>query len=137
MKKIKMKIFIGQAVSGENIETLKKECSMIQSTLEGVGNKTYCTINPKDNIDERTAKDWLVHAFEEIDEHDTFLAIIRSEKKSEGMLMEIGYALSKNKKLIVAIKKDVRNKTYVDELADEVIEFDNIEDLCKKLEKLK
>jgi len=131
-----MKIFIGQAVSGENIENLKKECSMIQSALEGFGNETYCTINPKDNVNERTAKEWMAHAFEEIDKHDAFLAIIRSEKKSEGMLIEIGYVLAKNKKLIVAIKKDVRDKTYVDDMAHEVIEFNDVEELCKKLEGL-
>lgn len=132
-----MKIFIGQAVSGEDIEKLKKECSMIQSTLEGVGNKTYCTINPKDGVNERTEREWLLHAFEEIDKSDAFLAIIRSEKRSEGLLMEIGYVLSKKKKLIVAIKEDVRDKTCVDDMANKVIEFENVEGLCKKLENLK
>lgn len=132
-----MKIFIGQAVAGENIEMLKEECSKIQSVLEGSGHETYCTINPKDGVNERTAKEWMNHAFEEINKNDSFLAIIRTEKRSEGMLMEIGYVLAKKKKLIVAVKKEVRDKTHVDDMADEVIEFDDVVDLCKKLEKLK
>jgi len=132
-----MKIFIGQAVSGENIEILKKECFKIQSILEEAGNETYCTINPKTNAGKMSARDWMIHAFEKIDEHNTFLAIIRNDKKSEGMLMEVGYVLAKKKRLIVAVKKDVRDKTYVDDLADEVIEFENFAELCKKLESLK
>ncbi|MFW6282711.1 MAG: hypothetical protein ACOC1P_01490, partial [Minisyncoccales bacterium] len=62
--------------------------------------------------------------------------IIRSEKRSEGMLIEIGYALSKNKKLIIAIKEDVKDKTYLDELANIVIVFKDIHDLYNKLREL-
>lgn len=132
-----MKIFIGQAVTGQDIENLRQECSKIQSVLSKSGNESYCTINPKDSIAPNGPKDWMMHAFEEIDKSDTFLAIVRSEKRSEGLLIEVGYVLSKQKKLIVAIKKEVRDKTYLDELADIVIEFNDIDDLCKKLEELK
>ena len=51
--------------------------------------------------------------------------------------MEIGYAISRHKKLIVAVNKNVRDKTYLDELADVVIEFENINELCDKLKNLK
>lgn len=132
-----MKIFIGQAVTGEDIENLKRECSKIQAVLSKAGNESYYTVNPKDNLDVNSPRDWLMHAFQEIDKADAFLAIIRNEKRSEGLLMEIGYILSKKKKLIVAIKEDVRDKTYVDEMADVVIEFKDVDDLCKKLEELK
>jgi nucleoside 2-deoxyribosyltransferase len=132
-----MKIFIGQAVTGENLDILKEECFKIQNIISESGNESYCTINPKKELNEKTAKEWLIHAFEEIDKRDTFLAIIRSEKRSEGLLIEIGYALSKKKRLIVVIKKDIRDKTYIDELADYVIEFENIEELNKKLKDIK
>ena len=132
-----MKIFIGQAVTGEDIEKLKEECSKIENVLRELGHEAYCTINPKDNIDANSPKDWLIHAFSKIDENDVFLGIVRSEKKSEGMLIEIGYVLSKKKKLIIAVNKNVKDKTYLDELADVVIEFENIDDLCNRLKEFK
>lgn len=132
-----MKIFIGQAVTGEDIENLKDECSKVQDALSKAGHESYCTILEGNEFENEDAKMKLEHAFEEIDKSDAFLAIIRGEKRSEGMLMEIGYTLSKKKKLIVAIKKEVRDKTYVDELADQVIEFEDINDLCEKLGDLK
>jgi len=44
-------------------------------------------------------------AFIEIEKSDAIIALGESEEKSEGMLLEIGYAKAKNKKLILAIKK--------------------------------
>lgn len=127
-----MKIFIGQAVTGEDKEILKKDCSKIQAVLSEKGYNSYCTVHPKENLHEKTHKEIMQHAFDEIDDSDIFLAIIRSEKRSEGLLMEMGYVLSKNKDLIVAIKEGVVN-TYVPNLANKVIKFKDIDDLCNKL----
>ena len=75
------------------------------------------------------------HALNELDRADCILAFIKSEEKSEGMLIEIGYALAKKKKLILAIKKDVR-ATFVREMTNEIIEFQNLDELCEKLANL-
>jgi hypothetical protein len=131
------KIFIGQAVSGEDMEKLKVECSKIQEKLTELGYGAYCTVHPRDEKEEKSPKDWMMHAFEEIDNSEMFLGIVRSEKRSEGMLMEVGYCLSKKKKLVIAVNKDVKDKTYLDEMADVVIEFEDIDDLINKLDKLK
>jgi len=131
-----MKIFIGQAVTGEDKGKLKKESIEIIDILKKSGFEAYCTII-NDEIQEKKVKEIFNHAFEEIDNSDTFIGIIRSEKKSEGMLIEVGYALSKKKKLIIAIKKSVRDKTYIDELADEVIEFKDSNDLLNRLKEIK
>ena len=132
-----MKIFIGQAVTGENMNKLKEESKKIITLLEEANNEGYCTFLEGDEWGKNLLPgDKLKHAFKIIDEHDSFLAIVRSEKRSEGMLMEIGYAISRNKKLIVAVNKNVRDKTYLDELADVVIEFESIEDLLNKLKEL-
>ena len=132
-----MKIFIGQAVTGEDINKLKEESKKIITLLEEAGNGCHCTFLEGDEWEKNLLPgDKLKHAFKIIDENDSFLAIVRSEKRSEGMLMEIGYAISRNKKLIVAVNKNVRDKTYLDELADVVIEFEGIDELCNKLKEL-
>jgi len=132
-----MKLFIGQAVSGEDLTKLYKEMDSIYLALDKAGHLHYCTL--KENEEEffkKTKMQMMQHAFEEIDKADALLAIVRSEKRSEGLLMEIGYLMAKKKKLILAIKKDVKN-TYLRDLADKVIEFENIDDLSESLEKLK
>lgn len=133
-----MKIFIGQAVTGEDINKLMEESKKIIKILEEAGNECYCTFLEGDEWEKNLLPgDKLKHAFKIIDKHDTFLAIVRSEKRSEGMLMEIGYAISRNKKLIIAVNRNVRDKTYLDELADQVIEFEDFEDLKNKLKEIK
>lgn len=76
------------------------------------------------------------HAFKEIENSDALLIIIRNENKSEGMLMEVGYALSKKKRILLLIEENVKD-TYLRELADDVVEFNDVDGLCDKLKKLK
>ena len=52
------------------------------------------------------------------------------------MLIEIGYALAKKKKIILAMKEGV-NFYFTEDIADKVIEFSDIKDLLIKLEILK
>lgn len=52
------------------------------------------------------------------------------------MLLEIGYALAKKKKIILAIKKDIET-TFIRAMADEVIEFEDVKDLSRKLGELR
>ena len=72
----------------------------------------------------------------ELDDSDCILAFVKSEEKSEGMLIEIGYALAKRKKFILAIKKDIET-TFIKEMADQIIEFEGLNELYNKLSKLK
>ena len=130
-----MKIFIGQAVTGQDMNSLRKEIEGIYSALIFAGHKPYSTLNEKDDKFNKKGK-WLFHAFQIIDKNDAFLAIVRSEHRSEGLLIEIGYTLSKNKKFILAINKDVKN-TYLRDVADKVIEYKDFDDLIKQLKKLK
>lgn len=130
------KIFIGQAVTGQDVEVLKKEMEKIYLTLNKAGYKVYSTIEKEGKNTFKKKGDWVLHAFEEIDKQDIFLAIIRNEHRSEGLLIEIGYVLSKKKKLILAINKNIKN-TYLRDFANQVIEWKDFDDLIKQLEKLK
>jgi nucleoside 2-deoxyribosyltransferase len=78
----------------------------------------------------------LEYALKELNNSDCLLAFVKSKKKSEGMLLEIGYALAKRKKFILAIKKDIKT-TFIREIADQVIEFRTLEELYRKLQNLK
>ncbi len=130
-----MKIFIGQRVTGEDIEKLREECSEIISALEGNGHDAYCTIVEGDDFEKSSAGDKMIHAFKRLDDYDAFLAILRNNSKSEGMLMEIGYSIAKGKKIIL-LKHKSATDTYLQEVSNEVIEYENIEDLIKRIKEI-
>ena len=129
------RIFIGQRTTGENWDELVEDTEKICDALDNSNCITYSTLDDKE-LKFKKKGEWLFHAFKEIDKSDYFLAIVKSEKSSEGLLIEIGYALAKNKNLILAIKQDVKN-TYLRDMTKKVIEFESISDLVNKLSKLK
>jgi len=134
--KMKKKIFIGQAVTGCDFEKLKKESLEIINLLKENGYDPYCTLCEANSFQNQTKTEIFKHAFNLIDKKDVFLAIVRNENKSEGMLIEIGYSIAKNKRIILMINKNVKN-TYLPEMFDETIQFKDSEDLIDKIKELK
>lgn len=133
-----MKIFLSYRFTGEKIEELKEIIGKLCSAINKSGHNHYCSFNSAEFYKKNkfTNKQILEYALSELDSSDCILAFIKSEEKSEGMLLEIGYAKSKNKKFILTIKKGIKT-TFLREIADKIIEFDNINDLTKQLEKSK
>lgn len=132
-----MKIFIGQAVTGKDFNKLKEESMKIIKILEEKGHEAYCTMCEEDEFQASSKKSIFDHAFELIDNHDIFLAIIRDENRSEGLLIEIGYCMAKGKRIFLVVNKDVKDKTYLPDLIEDVIEIEDMDDLYGKLKELK
>lgn len=132
----KMKIFISQRVSGMDREKLKEETKRIKGVLEAKGHEIVSVIDyPPEFVNYSVKRRLSEYAFKRMDESDIILAIIRGEERSEGMLMEIGHILNTDKKIILLIKKEVRN-TYLRDMAEKVIEFEDADDLIKQLDNL-
>jgi nucleoside 2-deoxyribosyltransferase len=129
-----MKIQLAYRFTGENEEELLEQLKTIKSILEKNNHQVYIPI--LDPNRPREKRDLFLNTLKRLDSAEAILALIKSDEKSEGMLMEIGYAWGKDKKLIIAINKNVKN-THMREFADITIEFLDINDLYKKLEKLK
>lgn len=128
-----MKIFIGQAVTGMNFENLKEESMNIINVLKEKGHEAYCTMCEDDSFQEDTKQNIFDHAFKLIENSDLFLAILRNEHRSEGLLIEIGYCMAKGKKIVLAINKNVKDKTYLPDVVEKTIEFEDVDDLYDKL----
>jgi len=131
-----MKIFIGQKVRGEDITLLKEKSLKIENQLKDLGHEVHCTVTEDTGFSNMDSGEKIKHAFEIMDNCDTFLAIVRSNDKSEGLLIEAGYAFSKGMKIIVLIGEDV-GRTTLRELADKVIVYKNEEDMLNKIKELK
>ena len=119
-----MKYYLAYRFTGEDLEELKKTLTHVCDLLSKHGHHNYCSFFDPSMVNIGNKK-VLEKAFKEIDNSDVLIVFIKSEEKSEGMLIEIGYALSKKKKIFLLIKKGIKT-TYVREIADEIIEFDDL-----------
>jgi nucleoside 2-deoxyribosyltransferase len=133
-----MKIFITYKFAGENPKELEMTLVKIADALKKEGHIVYSAFLDEELFAKNrfTLKQILNHALKEIDSCDCIFIFARSNEKTEGMLLEIGYALAKKKKIILAAKEGVSFQ-FTEEIADIVIEFKDIDDLLNKLKKLK
>jgi len=128
-----MNIQIAYRYSGEDEQKLLDSLRTIVKILEKQNHKVYVPI--LDPLHSEEKRELFYHVLERIKKIDALLAIVKSNEKSEGMLMEIGCALSNKKKLILAIQKDVKT-AHLKLLASQIIEFSDLDELYSKLEKL-
>lgn len=133
-----MKVFISYRYTGEDLTVLEGIMDTISKSLEKAGHSSFSTFNKNKffEVNKFTAKQVLGYAFNELDRSDVVLVFVKSQEKSEGMLLEVGYALAKGKKIILAIKKDVFTY-FLPEIAERVIEYGELDELYQKLENLK
>jgi nucleoside 2-deoxyribosyltransferase len=124
-----LKIQLAYRYTGEKTSELLLVLKKIKEILISNNYKVYITVLDPDRPKEK--KELYYNTLKKIDSCDILLALIRSNEKSEGMLMEIGYAIGKNKKIISAIKKDVT--THLTDLSNEIIVFENNKDLFNKI----
>ncbi|MCU0667676.1 MAG: nucleoside 2-deoxyribosyltransferase domain-containing protein [Patescibacteria group bacterium] len=130
-----MKYFISYRHTGADEPRLGNlQKAIKQAFSKRPGDEFYSTyFNQKSLIDENESWPTTVkRVLNFIDTYDVILVVLDSEVKSEGMLIEIGYCLAKNKKIIVAINSQVKNSLCQD-LADIKLEYSNLADLKQKL----
>ena len=110
----------------------------IITALDTAGHATYCSFGNesffKDNS--YSVKQIMEHSLEELDRCDAIFAFINSNERSEGMLIEIGYAKAKGKPIVLAVREGVGAHSSKG-VADHLIEFKDLEDLCAQAEQLK
>lgn len=130
-------IFLSYRFTGEDINELTETLGKILAALRSVGHTVYCSIEDEKWFREnhRTNKEILKHALERLDKSDIILAFVKSDQKSEGMLLEVGYMIARGKSFSLALKHGIKT-TFLAELAEPLIEFDSIDDLCDKLTKV-
>ncbi len=128
-----MKIQLAYKYIGEDKQKVTFLLEKVRETLKKRGHEVYIQVFDKPMPESK--KELFNRTLNKIDEKDILLVLLLSEDKSEGMLLEIGYCLAKQKKVILAINKDVKN-THLTDLAEEVIESSDLEDLIEKLKNL-
>ena len=125
--------FIAYRHSGEDILELEKRIRAVEVALAAKKIKAYATLFDEETFKKNhtTAAQIMEKAFQKIAAMDGLFVLITGNEKSEGQLMEVGYAIAIKKPIIVAFHQDA--KTYVPELATHAVAYSDFGDLEKKI----
>ncbi len=133
-----MKIFVSYKFTGEDPVALKQVLGDICKALTTAGYESSCSIGQEDFFlaNKYTNKQIMEHALKDLNQCDVLLAFINANEKSEGMLIEVGYALAKGIPIILAKRKSVFTNS-LSGISDRIIEFADLPDLNQQLSQLK
>lgn len=129
-----MKTFISYRHTGEKLEDLHRLLGGLCEMLKQRNIDPYCTLFNQDEFTTRelSAANIMKHVFEVINASDFLLVVLASEKKSEGMLMEVGYCIAKGIPVMVAVKQGVED-TYLPDMTPFVLYWKTVPDLVNQL----
>lgn len=129
-----MRLYLAYRFSGVDKEVLREQLEKISQALTNAGHDPFIFCRDVQNWEEgvMTKEEVIEACIPEVKKSDGFFIFLNSEEKSEGMLIEAGFAKASGKKIILAIRKGV-SKHWLPHLAEIVIEYENIEDLQNKI----
>jgi len=126
-----IKAVISYKYTDTSIVELSTVLSAIRDSLNKASISTYCVFLDEDQSDASCQKSYsenMKAAFDNINKTDFLFVVKHSNKCSEGMLMEVGYALANNKPMVLALHNNIR-KTFLSEMTNHIINYDSIESL--------
>lgn len=133
-----MKIYVAFKFTGEDPVVLDKELGAITNALQQSGHEVFCSFWKEKHYRDNNfgSKDIINYSLPHLEASDALVAYIKSNEKSEGMLLEIGYALGKGKRVIVLIREGVKTN-FVTDLASQVIRYSDFSELAAALQEIK
>lgn len=117
-----MKVFVSYAFTGEDHAVLQERLSGLRDVFNELGLDFYINIFAADwqaMMDRNaTSAEFLKDALRDMKTSDVALIIQSSERRSEGMLIEIGAAFAMGKKIVLAQHVSCVGKTYLPTIAN-------------------
>jgi nucleoside 2-deoxyribosyltransferase len=133
---IKHKVFCSYAFTGEEPKNVRGRLQIIADTFNSAGVNYYINLFDTKWREDSKPKECLDIALQEMETSDFVLVIMASERRSEGMLVEIGAAYASGKKIILALHNSANGKTYLDQLAIKTVDWRTNEDLVRIIKEL-
>lgn len=129
----RVKAVISYKFTGEPIKKVEELLECVCDAMRQSGIEPFCIQFSKkgEDTDEEPSV-MMRRAFDRIDATDMLFVVQSSEAKSEGMLMEVGYAIAKGIPVVVATHVGIKN-TYLPDMADQTIRYSDLEDLSRKI----
>ncbi len=131
-----MRIFISYRYTGETTDGLQNFFYPVRDALLKRGFAVYLSLDDLDTWgqNELALSEKFVRTFQALTDSDCLLVITRTTDRSEGLLMEVGFALGQHKPVVLMVQTDVQ--TYVRDVASLVVEFQDHSDLLNQLNAL-
>lgn len=92
-----MKLFCSTAMTGENEAEVTERMKLVVGALQAAGHEAYCQSLDRRISELQGVAALLQYAFEVLATCEALVVIVTSDRKSEGMLMEVGAALAADK----------------------------------------
>ena len=131
-----MKFFISYRFTGLSLEYLFNLIDPVYKLFENGGNDVFCNLyKDKYYIDNSYGtKDIMQDCFSELKTSDVMVCLVDTNEVSCGMLLEVGFALSNNKNIIICSRQGCEIDT-LSKMANKNIIYKTYEELKEKLEK--
>lgn len=132
-----MKIFISFRFTGEDVEILKITLDKIKEIFESRGHDIFCSLYEDDFFKSKNFSVDEIYDYcnQKLKDYETILFFIKSSEPSKGMEMELDRAIKHNKKIIIAIQKNL-NFTKFRTNAHKIIEYTDLEHLYTLLKRI-
>ena len=133
-----MNLFLSYRHTGEDLTQLENTIKKLEQSLVTAGFEVFCSFWKDQDFKNNglSVKDIYKYCLEEMEKQDIILFFINSLQESQGMNIELEHSYNLNKKRILVINKNLEYLSFR-QAADHIIEFEDIEDLCKSLSVLK
>ena len=125
----KHKIFCSYAFTGEDKLKVETRMRRVVDLLEGCGHEVYCNLFYSATESYGSPRQFLRRAIDQMNECDKILAIQTSPRRSEGMLIEIGVAIARDKSILLAQHQSATGKSYLPDLAKQTQTWQNESEL--------
>ena len=125
----KHKIFCSYAFTGEDKLKVEARMRRVVDLLEGCGHEVYCNLFDGATESYDSPRQFLRRAIDQMNECDKILAIQTSPRRSEGMLIEIGVAIARDKSILLAQHQSATGKSYLPDLAKQTQTWQNESEL--------
>ena len=125
----KHKIFCSYAFTGEDKLKVEARMRRVVDLLEGCGHEVYCNLFDGATESYGSPRQFLRRAIDQMNECDKILAIQTSPRRSEGMLIEIGVAIARDKSILLAQHQSATGKSYLPDLAKQTQTWQNESEL--------
>ncbi len=125
------KVFISFAYTGQDKKLVESRIGKLYQILKGAGLDPYCNLYDRNCDGFSEPGQFVKAAIDEIEKYDALLAVVASEHRSQGQLMEIGAALALGKPVYTLMHASAKSTGYIEDphISNEVAYWETEEDL--------
>lgn len=131
-----MKLFLSFRYTGETAESLQEFFYPLRDALVACGHEVYLSLDDLETWGQNSLsmQEKFARTFQSLAESEALVVVVRSNDRSEGMLMEVGYAVAQKKPIYLAVLAGT--DTYIRVVATKVVEFTSQTDILANIDSL-